>query len=66
MNKFAPRLFQIALLAGLTALFSGCAAVAEGLALAAEEMRAEQEARDYAYPYGYPRPSSDTSAAGIK
>ena len=52
----------VSLLAG-----SGCASFAEGLALAAEEIRAQQEAEAY-YDYYYlpERAPSDTSAAGIK
>lgn len=69
MKPAPPRLF-IALLAVVASGFvSGCASVTEFLQVTADELQRQQDAMAYqAYVRDYygPRPSSDTSAPGIR
>jgi hypothetical protein len=69
MKTSLPRRLVLALALAGTCFTSGCASFNEGLWLAADALREQQETMAYqAYlrdTYG-PRPASDTSARGIK
>jgi len=69
MKPTPPRLLLGLLALGAAGFVSGCASMTEFLQLTADELSRQQEAMAYqAYVRDYygPRPSSDTSAPGIK
>jgi len=69
MRKSLLRFIPIAVLGAMAALLSGCAHVVDGLNQVAYELDQEnqrQAAAAYYRNYYGPRPSSDTSAPGIK
>jgi hypothetical protein len=69
MKKNLLRFLPVAGMMAATALLSGCASLVDGLNQVAyhldQENQRNAEAAYYATYYG-PRPSSDTSAPGIK
>jgi len=65
MKKYSSRLLFAALALIVSALSSGCAQMVDVLNATASELERQRAEAEY-YSYYAPRPSSDTSAPGIK
>ncbi len=69
MKPTLPRILLALIAVAASGLVSGCASMTEFLQITADELQRQQEAMAYqAYVRDYygPRPSSDTSAPGIR
>ena len=69
MKPALPRILLALLTVAATGLVSGCASMTAFLQVTADELQRQQDAMAYqAYVRDYygPRPSSDTSAPGIR
>lgn len=65
MRKHPSRLVLVTIALAVSALFTGCAEIAQGLSATAAELQRQQD-EAYYNSYYAPRPASDTSARGIK